>query len=378
MVKIFACGDIVNYNNVNCSLLSSELEKIVKEADYSVFNFEAPIQGVGSPQIKSGPHHAQRPKTLEGLKKQGFDLALLANNHIFDYGYEALDATINLAHQCGLETIGAGLGKNESYAPIIKEFGDTKVGILNACEAQFGVIDHFEKEEEAGFAWINNTAIDKSILELKNTCDFVLVFAHAGLENYSIPLKEWRARYRHFCDLGADAVICSHPHVPQGVEEYGGSLIFYSLGNFYFDGGRSANSDNQSFSVLLKLEKNSSISFEPIYHFTSNNIVHVATGSKKINLDHLCNLLNEGFAQEHEKMVLEAYSKFKGRLVCSLTDFPIDTTIKGTAREIVNKLLGRPKAQSRNLAAMHLIRNEAYYYVMRNALEIEVRKGSLK
>ncbi|MBB1379347.1 CapA family protein [Pseudoalteromonas sp. SR43-2] len=378
MIKIFACGDIVNYNNVNCSLLSPELEEIVKAADYSVFNFEAPIQGVGTPQLKSGPHHAQRPKTLEGLKVQGFDLALLANNHIFDYGYEGLNATINLAHKCGLETIGAGLDKESAYAPMIKKLGGMKIGIINACEAQFGVINDFDRVTEAGFAWVNSPVIDQTILDLKVICDFVLVFAHAGLENYPIPLKEWRARYRHFCDLGADAIICSHPHVPQGIEEYGSSLIFYSLGNFYFDGGRSANSENQSFAVLLKIEKNLPISFEPVYHYTSNGLVDVARDNKKIDLDYLSKLLNENYYQEHEVMVMEAYNKFKKQLVCAVTDFPIDTTVKGTIRELLNKVLGRPKALSRELAAMHLIRNEAYYYVTRNALEIKVRRGSLK
>lgn len=34
--------------------------------------------------------------------------------------------------------------------------------------------------------------------------------------------------------MGADAVIASHPHVPQGWEYYKGKLICYSLGNFCF------------------------------------------------------------------------------------------------------------------------------------------------
>jgi poly-gamma-glutamate capsule biosynthesis protein CapA/YwtB (metallophosphatase superfamily) len=105
--------------------------------------------------------------------------------------------------------------------------------MINACEANFGLIDGFNREEKAGYAWINDPRIDKTILRLRRECDILLVFSHAGLEHYWIPQKEWRARYRHFCDLGADVIIGSHPHVPQAYESHAGSLIFYSLGNFF-------------------------------------------------------------------------------------------------------------------------------------------------
>ena len=50
-----------------------------------------------------------------------------------------------------------------------------------------------------------------------------------------VPLPEWRTIYRTFVDCGADAVIASHPHVPQGWEVYNGKPIYYSLGNFVFE-----------------------------------------------------------------------------------------------------------------------------------------------
>ena len=43
-------------------------------------------------------------------------------------------------------------------------------------------------------------------------------------------------------DAGADIVFGSHPHVLQPIEEYGGGIIFYSLGNFSF-GGNGAPKD---------------------------------------------------------------------------------------------------------------------------------------
>ena len=62
-----------------------------------------------------------------------------------------------------------------------------------------------------------SSLIDKNILKLKKRCDFIIVFPMLVL-SIIISSKEWRDRYRHFCDLGADVVVGSHPHVPQGYD----------------------------------------------------------------------------------------------------------------------------------------------------------------
>jgi poly-gamma-glutamate synthesis protein (capsule biosynthesis protein) len=40
-------------------------------------------------------------------------------------------------------------------------------------------------------------------------------------------------------DNGADLVLGAHPHVLQGIEEYNGKQIVYSLGNFCFGGNKN-------------------------------------------------------------------------------------------------------------------------------------------
>jgi poly-gamma-glutamate synthesis protein (capsule biosynthesis protein) len=341
-MKIFACGDVVNNQNLNGLVCSSEVEAIIQEADFSVCNFEAPVMGYGQPQSKIGPHLAQPRETVQGLKKQGFDLLLLANNHMLDYGREGLVATLDSANKANIDTIGAGVDGNSAYQPLIKQFGNLKIGFVNACEAQFGVIDHFERQEQAGYAWINHSKIDTTILTLKKECDFVVVFAHAGLENYSIPQKEWRVRYKHLCDLGADIVVGSHPHVPQGYEEYNGSLIFYSLGNFYFDYDYAQYYENHSYAVLIDLKKGEPISFEPVYHITKDRKVYPT--DKPVDLVALCERLGKGYSKELDQMSLEAYEcSIRKSLLRAASNLPIDTTFFGTLKEIAATLLGRKK-----------------------------------
>ena len=87
----------------------------------------------------------------------------------------SLTATLEAAKEADIETTGVGANEKAAYKPLIKKFGDVKVGIINACEAQFGVIDHFERDEKAGYAWINHPKIDTTVLALKAECDFIAV-----------------------------------------------------------------------------------------------------------------------------------------------------------------------------------------------------------
>lgn len=374
MAKVFACGDVVNYRNTDGIVCSAELQKVIESADYAVCNFEAPIKGHGTPQPKSGPHHSQQGRTLEGLKKQGFDLVLLANNHMLDYGADGLVATWDAAKTAGLDTVGAGLSKSEAYEPLVKDIEGLKVGIINACEAQFGVLDYFEREDCAGYAWLNHAQVDKNIIKLKEQCDFVLLFAHAGLENFDIPQKEWRERYKHFCDLGVDVVVGAHPHVPQGWERYNSSLIFYSLGNFYFDGGRWADKESQSFAVMLDLKKGEVPQFTPIFHFTEKQKVTIAPDSKRVDITSLCEMLGSSYQQKHDEMTTTAFLGVKTNLVRALSPIPVGHSFKSTIKEILATLLGRRRGVSKELLSLHMLRNEAYYYVARHALELQARK----
>lgn len=374
---MFICGDVINYEHKNGRVCSDELAEIIKSADYAVCNFEAPIGGYGKPTSKPGTHHYQRKETILGLKQQGFDALLLANNHIMDFGIEGLVATLDFAQIVKVDTLGAGLNAKAAYKPIIREINDLKIGMINGCEAQFGVIDHFERSNNAGYAWINHRNIDMSILQLKNECDFVIVFSHAGLEHYHIPQKEWRERYKHFCDLGADVIVGSHPHLPQGYETYNDSLIFYSLGNFYFDSKNYKSKEDQSFAVWLELEKGKNPSFKPIYHYKKDGLVRLAPQDKCINLKSLCSILEENYMKQHDEMCLEVYEKIKRDLILSLMPVPFDGSLVSSLRRIVSKLLGRSKKIDKQLFQLHLLRNEAYYFAVRHALEVKTKERSI-
>jgi len=372
-VSLFICGDILNKEKVNGKVCSEELADIITSADYSVCNFEAPVSGYGEMQPTPGVHYNQRQETLSGLKKQGFNLLLLANNHMLDFGKEALKATLSMAKETGLDTIGAGLDEESAYQPLIKDLNGLKVGLINGCEAQFGVFDYMGNSHEAGYAWINHFNIDKNIIRLRNECDFVIVFSHAGLEHFSLPQYGWRLRYKHFCDLGADIVIGSHPHVPQGYEKYGKSWIFYSLGNFYFDTKRYINNEDSSFSAWLELKKGSEPTFKPIFHYKKDGQVHLAPKDKQIDLGKLNQLLGDCYTNEHNKMNIQVYDRIKNALAISLCPLiPIDGKFK-TFLRMNFSLLMKKKINHRNLWQLILLKNDSLYFAIRHVLELKTQ-----
>lgn len=369
MLRLFASGDVYNCEQSSGLICSKEIENIINSCDYAVCNFEAPIHVNVPKEPKMGPSLSQYRGTVRGLKKHGYNLLLLANNHMLDYGLEGLSETINEIKNNKLEFIGAGLEFNDAYLPLIKEVNGTTVGLFNACEAQFGVYNYDRNQGEPGYAWINHYKVDKIVSDLKKQCDFVVIFVHAGLENYNIPQKEWRMRYRQLCNSGADVVIGSHPHVPQGYEHYDDSIIFYSLGNFYFDSAKYKDKKDSSYSIILNLEKDKKVSFDLIYHHKENGAVKLSNEENKISILGLNELLREGYDSTHLQMSLRTYDTIRRNLLYSLMPFPYDGSVKGSLYRIYMRVFLRKPKIDKNLLQLHYLRNESYYYATLSALE---------
>ena len=370
--NILIVGDIVNTKNKE-SFIDSDLQKLIKNQDYCVCNFEAPVENSGLKYPKAGPSIFQNKETIEILKEAGFDLLLLANNHMYDYGETGLLDTIKLAKTFNLDIVGAGENFKKAYKPLVKEINGLNICFINACEAQFGVLDDINLNQSSGYAWINHSIIDQLILEYKNKVDKIIICAHAGLENYSIPLIQWKKRYRDLCDLGADCIVASHPHVPQGYEIHNNKPIFFSLGNFYFDTESFKNTPDHSFSVILNITKDK-ISFKPVFHHKLNGKV-MLTSKEKINISF--ETLNPLIENEYEieKMYLDAYLKITKQMFRSIHNSYYADTLKTLIKKTIFKIFTPNKIKiKKQFLLQHLNRNETYRWVTITAIELLNRK----
>lgn len=249
-------GDFVTKGSADYRL-DQKLTSLLRSADYNAVNFEAPIQqGLHiKPQSKSGPAINQTPEGATWLKKHGFNLFPLANNHIFDYGEVGFKHTLKALTDNSTFIVGCG-NFDTAFAPVWLEKSGIRIAVFSLTELQFGVLhDEWTQKDSIGCAWINHACVEDNIRIAKNTADYVIIVAHAGLEGLNVPLPEWRSRYFKLIDCGADVIIGHHPHITQGVDFYHNSPIFYSLGNFAFECPGTPPSWSNGFCIQLSFSK---------------------------------------------------------------------------------------------------------------------------
>jgi poly-gamma-glutamate synthesis protein (capsule biosynthesis protein) len=367
--NLFSCGDIVNMSGKK-EFLDANLKKIIQDSDLAICNFEAPIRHENMQAIKkAGPHVYQSSNSISYIKHSGFNYVSLANNHIYDYGDDALKATIDELHKYNINYIGAGVDFDEAYQTKVFEKNGIKVGLLAACESEFGCL--YEKQKRGGYAWLFHSLIEDNVEKLKQRCDFVVCVAHAGVEEIDVPIKEWRDRYRRLCDIGVDVILGHHPHVPQGYEEYGRSLIFYSLGNFYFDTVGYENKSDDSYSVLLEFEKFSTPKYQIIYHKKIDGITSLVDKKQvSFDLDSLNNLLGSGYEKLNNELSIELFKEYYyDYYKIALGKLPKKSKLSTKIKWFIKVLFFPTRGlENRNLLLLHNIRIDSHRFVVQRAL----------
>ena len=202
-------------------------------ADVVFINHEGVMSDVG--RDAGGVYSFNFPvAALEGLLFAGVDVVSLANNHIFDWGGDALCDTRRRLHAAGIGAVGAGCTAAEADAPYIHTLDDgSSVGFLGYTS--FFYPKGVAGEEYPGVSDYSLESMRDSISSLKKQVDVVAVSLHWGDEYQSRSNTEQQRIGHALIDAGADIIVGHHPHVIQEVERYNDGWILYSLGNFIFD-----------------------------------------------------------------------------------------------------------------------------------------------
>ena len=208
-----------------------------------------------SKRIPKGFNFKAHPKYVNCLKY--FDVVTLANNHTMDFCREGLEETILTLDIAKIKHFGAGINLNEARKEAC--IGDD----LKFCFLGYSLIGPetgFAKEQKEGTAGSYKpddvlNFIEEDFARVKNNSDILIVSFHWGTEGSHYPNNAQKMLARYSIDIGADIILGHHPHVLQGIEEYGKGLIFYSLGNFMFSGNRNP-SDKDSIIAKIRLSKN--------------------------------------------------------------------------------------------------------------------------
>lgn len=210
-----------------------KVKSYLTDADITIANLETPITDRGEPEEKDFVYRSS-PNVLPDFKDSGIDVVTLANNHILDYGAEGLFDTMEYLEQWGIQYTGAGRNVEEAYRPAVVEANGIKVAFLGLSRKVPDGSWKAGPDHPGTTQLYDERDALKIIAQTKEEADLVVVYAHWGEERVDSPDEHQLRLAKKFIDAGADLVVGSHPHVLQGLEQYKGKWIAYSLGNFIF------------------------------------------------------------------------------------------------------------------------------------------------
>lgn len=235
LIMIFA-GDVVLAENVESFVGDRtgyvfDLWKPGNDADVFMVNLEHPVT-TATERVEKKFNFKMHPRYGATLVDGGITIVNAANNHIFDYGVQGMEDTMGFLDSLGIAYTGLGRNLAEARKPVVLKKKGWTVGFLG----YFGGGEYSASRNRTGFAPRYARFMVEDIRQLKKSADYVVVNLHWGVERAPEP-EDWQIQLAHrLVDAGADLIVGHHPHVLQGIEQYKGSIIAYSLGNFVFGG----------------------------------------------------------------------------------------------------------------------------------------------
>lgn len=215
-------------------VLAKSLLREFKQADITMVNNEFPYSTRGVPAPDKQFTFRIDPSYVSLLKESGTDIVTLANNHVLDYGTQALSDTFQTLDDAGIAYAGAGNSIARAQKLITKKVNGHTFGFLAASRVFPVATWNVENAQPGVLSAYDPTRLIAAVQKARSRCDFLCVYVHWGIERNPTP-EDYQVSMAHaLIEAGADAVIGAHPHILQGVEFYQGKPIFYSLGNFIF------------------------------------------------------------------------------------------------------------------------------------------------
>jgi poly-gamma-glutamate capsule biosynthesis protein CapA/YwtB (metallophosphatase superfamily) len=229
---------------------AEKIAKFLSDADLTHISNE--ISFVEGCSTYSGLRFCSNPKAIAVLKAIGVDLIELTGNHNNDFGSRYNTQTIETYKEEGWGYFGGGLDSEDASDPYIAEIDGTKIAFLgyNYYDSVVsGNSNPLAGEDSAGANSYSDEKVKEDIESVRDNVDIVIVdFQYQECYSYPSsdviypkcykPIGSQSTVFRKVVDYGADIVIGTQAHQPQTYEIYNDGLIFYGLGNLFFDQSR--------------------------------------------------------------------------------------------------------------------------------------------
>lgn len=197
-----------------------EIRAFLEKYDVVIGNLEGPVRRVHVPTPPMSFSFSFDHRVPALLASSSIDAVSLANNHTHDSGAGDFMSTVQKLNKAGVASFGHPIYEADSYF----EFDTPKHRVMVlGFNSTFPSFDLSMASE-----------VVKSVKQA-NPDSIIVVFMHWGDEYIKTNNPEQRRIAESLIANGAKVVVGAHPHVSQNIEEIGGGLVIYSLGNFIFD-----------------------------------------------------------------------------------------------------------------------------------------------
>lgn len=229
--KLYQVGDATYFaENIGEYLSSFDLTHTSNESSFT--------------EYASGENICSDPRFIDTLTAIGLDIVELTGNHNNDCGGAAAAETVDLYHSLGIKTIGGGKNAEEAAIPLEIDSKGSGMTMLAFNESTGGAT---YGNSPGANQYYEETA-RAQIKEAKARGDTVIVDiqyyeCNAYASEYEDPICDAAdsaagdqiGLFRELIDMGADVVVGTSAHQPQTYELYGDGVIYYGLGNLFFD-----------------------------------------------------------------------------------------------------------------------------------------------
>lgn len=284
-------------------ILSEDVVDTLKNSNITIANNEFTISNRG--EKMPGKYYTFRasPERLKIYEEMGVDLVTLANNHVYDFGADAFQDTIESLNEYQIPYIGAGRNLTEAMRPYYFIVNGYKIAFLNATRAEKLILTPEATETSGGvFRCYNPNLLIEQIKKIKQGSDVLITLLHWGKEDSSNLEEVQIETAKQYIDAGSDLIVGTHAHTLQGIDFYKEKAIIYNLGDFIFN---NETKDTAIFQLTIDNEKNFKYKIIPCQQKEEHTSIKSGIEKTRI-LDKLRTLSPNIFIEENGEFYLKS------------------------------------------------------------------------
>jgi poly-gamma-glutamate synthesis protein (capsule biosynthesis protein) len=208
-----------------------------------VINLETSITSDGSPWPDKGIHYRMHPDNAPVLSAARIDAAVLANNHVLDWGVSGLTETLAVLDRLRIRRTGAGATLEEARRPaVIQVPGEGRVLVFGMGSESSGIpMEWAATPASSGLLVVEDRPdfleeMGALVAAWKRPGDCAVASIHWG-GNWGYDIPAWQSRLAHglIDTAGFDLVHGHSSHHAKGIEFYRDRPILYGCGDLLTD-----------------------------------------------------------------------------------------------------------------------------------------------